>query len=552
MTPTSLTPWTLEDRARDLERAQRDGVELLVIGGGITGAGVLRDAAQRGLSALLVEADDFAGGTSSATSKMIHGGLRYLAEGQLAVTRQSCVERDRLRSLNPNLVRDLPFLFCSFDDGIPTWKVRFGLALYGILAGFGKGKHRMVRTSELTDFSRDLRREGLQAVGLYHDAQVDDARFVLEVLKSARRAGAQAVSHTALVGFEHHTDGRLAAARIEDRLTGNTYTVRAQLIVNATGPGVDRIRGMDHELCAEELRPAKGVHVVVRRDRLHADAAVACQAQDGRNMFLCPYNDVHLIGTTDTFTGHDDWRAVSWQEVDYLLEAVNRTFPDAMLTREDIVSVYAGVRPLVAKPGENKPPSSVSREHRITEDPSGLISVAGGKLTTFRAMAEELVNRAIRQLPPARRRKLKSCRTATSSLRQDNFDRDKLELELANTYDLGSASCARLIEAWGSDVLVLLKDCPAAWREPIGCSRYLYAEVAWAVQYECAANLCDILEHRLRIAALCPGQGLEELARIAEVAGLAAGWSEARVGQEMQTYREQVRTRYQVQEPNGC
>jgi glycerol-3-phosphate dehydrogenase len=541
-----VTPWTLDDRNRDLERAEQDGVELLVIGGGITGAGVLRDAAQRGLTALLVEAEDFAGGTSSATSKMIHGGLRYLAEGQLAVTRQSCVERDRLRSLNPNLVRDLPFLFCAYDDGVPKWKVRLGLTLYGIVAGFGKGKHRMVAANELDQLSHDLRRDGLLATGLYHDAQVDDARFVLEVLKSARGEGAQAVSHAAVIGFEHLANGRLAGARIKDQINGNTYTVRSKLIVNATGPGVDRIRGLDHQLEAQELRPAKGVHVVLRRDRLHADAAVACQAADGRNMFLCPYHDVHLIGTTDTFTGEDDWRKVSWQEVDYLLEAVNRTFPDANLNRDDVVSVYAGVRPLVAKPGEDKPPSSVSREHRITEDPSGLISVAGGKLTTFRAMAEELVDRAVGQLASPRRSQLKSCRTASTSLRQDNFDRGKLETDLAESYGLGNRQCARLVEAWGSDALAMLRDCPADWRESIGGSRYIYAEIAWAIQYECVANLCDLLEHRLRVAALCPGQGLDELERIAQLAGQVSGWSQQRIEQEMQSYREQVKRRYQV------
>lgn len=543
-----MTPWTLQDRSKTLDQAEQEGVELLVIGGGITGAGVLRDAAQRGLSALLVEADDFAGGTSSATSKMIHGGLRYLAEGQLAVTRQSCVERDRLRQLNPNLVHDLPFLFCAFDDGVPSWKVRFGLTLYGILAGFGKGKHRMLSAHDLDKFSRDLRRDGLRAAGLYYDGQVDDARFVLEVLKSARREGASAVSHAAVVGFDHHADGRLSAARIEDRLSGSTRTVRAQLFVNATGPGVDQIRGMDHELKSQELRPAKGVHVTVRRDRLHADAAVACQAQDGRNMFLCPYNDVHLIGTTDTFTGDEDWRNVSWHEVDYLLEAINRTFPQAKLIRDDVVSVYAGVRPLVAKADDDTPPSSVSREHRITEDPSGLISMAGGKLTTFRVMAEELVNLAVRNLPPDRRTQLKSCRTAHSSLRNDDFDRGELESKLASTYDLQPAQCLRMIEAWGEDALELLADCPPEWRNPIGDTRHIYAEVAWAIQYECAASLCDVLEHRLRMAALCPGQGLDDLEQIGDVAGQAADWSQDRVAEEMHAYRERVRTRYQVQE----
>ncbi len=542
-----MTPWTLLDRSAALDRAAREGVELLVIGGGITGAGVLRDAAQRGLSALLIEANDFAGGTSSATSKMIHGGLRYLAQGQLAVTRQSCVERDRLRSLNPNLVRDLPFLFCSFDDGVPPWQVRVGLMLYSVLAGFGKGKYRMLRKSEIDHFSRDLRRDGLRAAGLYHDAQVDDARFVLEVLKAARREGAVAVSHAAVVGFEHNADRRIAAASIEDRLSGRAFTVRAKLFVNATGPSVDRVRQLDHDLNAHELRPAKGVHLVVRRDRLHADAAVACQAQDGRNMFLCPYHDVHLIGTTDTFTGELDAWTVNSEEVDYLLEAVNRTFPQAKLTDADLVSVWAGVRPLVATAGADKPPSSVSREHRITEDPSGLISMAGGKLTTFRAMAEELVDRVIGQLPAPRMAQLKPCRTASTPVRNDDFDRDALETELSRTHGLGPAQCDRLIEAWGVDALALLSDCPPAWREPIGKTRHLYAEVAGALRYECAANLCDVLEHRLRLASLCPGQGLAELERIAAVAGQAAHWSDARIQKEMTSYRKLVRDRYQVQ-----
>ena len=543
-----MIPWNLEHRAQALQHAATDGVELLVIGGGITGAGVLRDAAQRGLSALLVEADDFAGGTSSATSKMIHGGLRYLAEGQLAVTRQSCVERDQLRKLNPNLVRDLPFLFCAFEDGVKPWKVRVGLTAYSLLAGFGKGRFHMLSAREVQTLSRDLRRDGLKAAGLYYDARVDDARFVLQVLKAARHDGADAISHAAVTGFEHDDSGRLTAATIEDRLTGESHTVSAQLVVNATGPGVDSIRSLDRQLEQQELRPAKGVHIVIRRDRVHADAAVACQAEDGRNMFLCPWDDVHIIGTTDTFTDDDNWQKITGQEADYLLEAINRTFPDAGLQREDIVSAYVGVRPLVAKAGDNKPASSVSREHRITEDPSGLISVAGGKLTTFRAMAEDLVNRVVRQLPTARRGQLNRCRTSGITLRTDTFDRSTLLTELGSRYHLSPEHSERLIEAWGANADELLGNAPSEWREPIGNSRYIYAEVAWALQYECAANLCDILEHRLRLASLCPGQGLQQLDRIASVAARTAGWSDDRMMQEMDQYRDRVKNRYQVQD----
>ena len=539
-------PWTLAERAAALAAAERDGCELLVIGGGITGAGVARDAALRGLSTLLIERSDFAAGTSSQTSKMIHGGLRYLREGQLGVTRQSCRERDLLARLNPNLLRPLPFLLCAFERGRPPWQVRAGLWLYRALSGF-EGEFSMLAPAEVARYCRDLDTRGLRAAGLYVDQQVDDARLVLETIKDARRAGAAAVSHAELIGFELDPAGRLRAARVRDRLRGSEHVLRAQHCVNAAGPSVDRVRRLAGMQPAAELRPAKGVHAVIARSRVHADAAVALQAEDGRDMFLCPFGDVHLIGTTDTFSDEIDAPVVTRADLAYVLAAANRAFPRAGLTAADVIGVYAGVRPLVADAQAETPPSSVSREHRITQDDSGLLSVAGGKLTTYRAMAEQIVDRVVAALPRARANALAPCTTAARPLRDDAFERATLARELTQRFGVAAAVRERLIEAWGGAAPALLAASPVEQRVPIAGSRYLRAEIAWAIRHECAASLCDVLERRLRVAAMVPGHGLPELAELAAVAAEAAGWSDARTQAEIDGYRAAVERRYRVQ-----
>ncbi len=537
--------WTLQHRASALSRLAQQGTDLVVIGGGITGAGVLRDAALRGLSCALFERADFASGTSSHTSKLIHGGLRYLAEGQLGVTRESCVERDRLAALNPNLVRPLPFLFCAFDDGVPPWKMVTGLSLYSAIAGFRGGTFRLLRRGEIETLSHDVRKQGLRAAGLYYDQQVDDARIVLEVLKDARRAGAEAIHHAEVVGFERAA-GRLTAVRVRCALTAGEHVIRARSFVNATGPAVDRCRALDHALSRQELRPAKGVHAVIPRERVHADAAVSFQARDGRHMFLCPWQDVHLIGTTDAFTDEIDAPRVTRAELRYLLDAANHAFPRVNLAERDLVSVYAGVRPLVSDADAVTPPSRVSREHRFTEDASGLVSIAGGKLTTFRAMAEETVDRVIRALPVQHRARLVACSTAERPLRDDAFDSRALATELQQRFDLEAKTAERLIGTWGENALCMLEAADDLGRTRVGSSRYLMAEVAWSISHECTATLCDVLERRVRLAVFAAGQGLSELETLARVAQQAAGWSDAKTAEERQRYRAVIEARYTV------
>jgi len=575
-------PWTLADREAALRRAAREGVDLLVIGGGITGAGVARDAASRGLRTLLVERDDFASGTSSRSSKMVHGGLRYLAEGRLGLVRQACSERDRLVAQNPNLIRPVPFLFPAHAGSrLPLWQIRAALWTYRALASFRKSaRFRMVGPEEVAAFCPDLRREGLKGAGLYWDAQVDDARLVLEALKSARAFGGDAVNHAEAVAFERGAesgagaaegtagarrsagttpegdggadgvrDGRITAVWVRDRLSDRRVRIPVAVVVNAAGPAVERVRGLDRPVERPSLRPAKGVHLVVPRERIPTSGAVTFEAGDGRHLFLLPWDDVAILGTTDAFTDEVDEPVVTIEEVHYLLAAANAAFPRVALTTNDLRSVWAGVRPLAADPDQDAPSSGISREDRLWEDASGLISVAGGKLTTFRATGQKIVDRVLRHLPAGRRAAAGPSRTRETPLRADDFERPELEATLASRFGISPERAEYLVRTWGADAERLLAEAPPSLRRPIGRSRYTFAEIAWSWRHECPASLCDLLERRLRLALFAVGQGIAELDEIAAVAAEAAGWDAERRRKEADAYLEAVQRSYQIRLP---
>ncbi len=543
--------WTLDERSQALTRAERDGVELLVVGGGITGAGVLRDAASRGLRTCLLERDDFAGGTSSRSSKLIHGGLRYIGEGQLSLTRTACRERDLLTALNPHLVQPIPFLFPAYRGGkVPYWQVRGALTVYSALANFRKSsRFQMLTPKDVAEYSRDIACDQLRGAGLYWDGQVDDARLVIETLRSARRLGGEAIHHAEVQAFLHNEQGRIIGVRLHDRLANRTLSIRADRIINAAGPSVERIRGLDRRVLQPELRPAKGVHVVIPRSRVHAEGAVTFEAPDGRHLFFIPWDEVALLGTTDTFSHEIDEPTVRIEEVHYVLAAANQAFPRAALTTNDIRSVFAGVRPLVASASAETPPSQVSREHRIYDDPSGLISLAGGKLTTYRDSAEKMVDRVVRDLPKARRQTLRRSQTRSLPLREDSFDRIELEQVITERFGIHPRRAEFLARTYGVDAEALLAEADASAREPIGESRFTYAEISWLFRTECPANLCDLLERRLRMAIFAVGQGLPELDRIAATAGAAAGWDRERIRAEAIAYATSVQRRYQIVAP---
>lgn len=543
--------WSVLERSSALESAERDGVDLLIVGGGITGAGVLRDAASRGLRALVVERGDFASGTSGRSTKLIHGGLRYIAQGHLGLTRESCRERDILLSLNPHLVRPIPFLWPAYEDSkVPLWQVRAALFTYWGLAGFrSSARFRMLRPEQVADFSQDLRREGLRGAGFFHDGQVDDARLVLETLVSARRLGGEAVNHAEVFEFLRGEEGRIVGARVRDKESGRSCEIRAHVVVNAAGPAVERVRGLDRPIASPEIRPAKGVHLVIPRSRVYCESAIVFDARDGRAICLLPWEEVALIGTTDSFTDKIDEPVVGIEEVHYLLSAANDAFPRLALTTNDIRCAFAGVRPLVAEGDEEVPSNSVSREHKIYDDPSGLISVTGGKLTTYRTMAESVVNRALRKLPKERRAAAGPTLTASLPLREDEFEVAELEAELEARYGLAPHRIAHLVRTHGLDAEELLRTADPELRRPIGGSRYIYAEIPWCFRTESALTLCDLLEHRMRLALFAIGQGLPELDEITEVAAAAAGWDAERAREEASNYVSAIRTRYQIAPP---
>lgn len=366
--------------------------DVLVIGGGIFGAGVARDAVLRGLRVALIEQADFASGTSSRSSKLIHGGLRYLEHAAFGLVAESCRERHRLRELAPHLVKLQPFLFPIYTgDPRPLWKIRAGLLLYDGLAGrSGLGRHRAVTGTELAELEPAVQQTGLRGAVLYYDCREDDARFCVETIRHAADLGAVCANYCELTGFSQHGD-RIAAAQVRDRRTGTDFEITARYFVNATGPWLERWAG------SGLLSPTKGVHLVV--PALTRTHAITFQArQDGRILFVIPWDNCSLVGTTDTdWTGNPaDARALP-ADVEYLLTEVRRLFPAA----GPVITTFTGVRALLRSAATA---STRHREHKILRHGANLFSIAGGKFTTFRLIAQQVVDH-FTTLP---------CRTATT------------------------------------------------------------------------------------------------------------------------------------------
>src|SRR4029077_19304048 len=359
-------------------------VDVLIIGGGITGAGIARDAALRGFRTALVDKADFGAGASSHSSRLIHGGIRYLEQGAFHLVFEASHERRVLLTIAPHLVRPLAFLFPLYHGGrLPAWKLRAGMWLYDLLSSFRNVRwHRWLRAKQVRRVEPGLRDRGLIGAALYYDAQTDDARLVIATVRSAMRAGALAANYvetTALL----KPDGRVRGAVVRDLLTGQTATIRASVVVNATGPWSDQLRRLDDPQAAPILRLTKGAHVTVPRRRLANEHAVTLLSPiDGRVMFVLPWGELSYIGTTDTDAdASPDTVRVTAADVTYLLRSANAAFPEAHLSPNDVVSVWVGLRPLLGPESgtSTAAPSQVSREHRVVESTQGLISIAGGK-----------------------------------------------------------------------------------------------------------------------------------------------------------------------------
>src|SRR6266853_218045 len=365
-TSTSETPFSHRTRAAALASMAAEPVDVLVIGGGITGAGIARDAALRGFRTAVVDKGDLGGGTSSLSSRLIHGGIRYLEQGELRLVFEASHERRVLLGIAPHLVHPLPFLFPVYRGArIPAWKLRAGMWIYDLLAAFHNVKvHRWLGPKATLRLEPGLRDKELKGAALYYDAQTDDARLVIATMRSAAHAGALVANYSEVTALIK-PDGRVGGATVRDQLTGGTSTVRALVVVNATGPWVDRVRRLDDARSDLLLRPTKGVHVAVPRKRVgHTQAVTLMSPIDGRVMFVLPWGDLSYIGTTDTDedASPDEVRATA-DDVVYLLRSANAFFPHARLSPADVIASWAGLRPLL-RPPRQVGPSAASREHR--------------------------------------------------------------------------------------------------------------------------------------------------------------------------------------------
>lgn len=382
--------------------------DVLVIGGGIVGAGVARDAALRGLRVALVEKSDFASGTSSRSSKLIHGGFRYLQQRDFRLVFEACRERRILQRIAPHLIRPLPFLFPVYQgDAISLTKLRLGMTLYDGLALYRNiARHRTFSAERARKDEPSLSREGLQGAVKFYDCQEDDARFCVDHILHATELGAVCLNYCTLDGFVTRED-RIVAARVRDEIGAVTFEIAARVFVNAAGPWVERVSALTpYDAGAARLSPTKGVHLVV--PRLTQQHAIAFQARsDGRILFVIPWGDNSLVGTTDTDYDGDPSRVhADRADVEYLLSEVRTLFPESPLSESDVVTTIAGVRPLLATNVAS--PSARSREHRVVRQGRNLLSIVGGKYTTYRVIAQQTVDATYRLLNMT----VKPCRTA--------------------------------------------------------------------------------------------------------------------------------------------
>jgi glycerol-3-phosphate dehydrogenase len=526
-----VTEFSARTRAANLERMRKGPVDVLVVGGGIVGAGVARDAACRGFATALVDRGDFASGTSGKTSRLVHGGLRYLRNYRFGLVRRAVRERDLLLRNAPGLVHPLPFLIPAYEDHGPRRTVlRFGLFLYDFLSKEKTLPRRSwLSPEEARGREPRLAARGLQGAGLYHDAWTDDARLVLAIVQDAAEAGAIVANHVEVERLVR-TDNRVAGAQLRDTMAGTSFAVSSRLIVNATGVWLDRLRTARP---GPTIRPTKGIHVFVSRAKIGNLHALALTAKrDGRVVFVLPWGDLALVGTTDTdFRGDPDRVLPDSGDVAYLLETVNAVLPDAYLGPDDVVSAYAGLRPLLRKGRSETSESDISRDHAILEDPDGLISVTGGKLTTHRAMAED-----VGELLAVRLRRPRSSTTRDRPLGPPIRS-------LGEFMDLGfdEETALHLQGRFAPEQVRRHLNAPAA-RERIVPSRpHTWAEVEIAVHEEMAVTVADVLVRRLGLFYEAPDQGVQASASVAERIGGLLGWDSQRTERELRAYEDLVR-----------
>ena len=493
------------------ERLARDLFDVLIIGGGINGAGIARDAALRGLSVALLERDDFASGTSSRSSRLVHGGVRYLEHGFFHLVFESSRERRILLRIAPHLVKPLQFTWPVYRGArIPRWKLAAGLWLYDLLAAFRNvARHHGLSAAQVIEVEPNLKREGLRGGATYFDAATNDARLTIANVVDAVAAGAAALNHAEVTSLAFDR-GRVTGVSVRDCFTQRLFEVRAKAVVNATGPWTDAISRIESPSSRPSVLGTKGVHIAVPAERVGNRAAIAMLAPaDQRVMFVLPGGSHTIIGTTDTATEErpDQVRATR-ADVQYLLDGANSYFPGAKLTADDVVCAWAGIRPLIAS-GNAGDPAGASREHAITVGPRSVIAVTGGKLTTYRSMAGEVVDRV-----------------------ETFLGRQRTE----------SGTSTRMLP--GSFV----RPADSSWRSAplVAGLQYTEDDVVAAADHEFACTIADVLVRRTHLAFETRDHGLSVAPRVAEILAQRLGWPVPELARALADYRDEVKRLFTI------
>jgi len=535
--PARLGP---SERERNLDRFGSERFDVVVIGGGITGVGVALDAASRGLTVALVEQRDLASGTSSRSSKLIHGGLRYLEQFDFKLVREALRERGLLLRLAPHLVSPMPFVYPLRHRVWERAYVGAGVALYDVMASVGADnplpRHRHLTKRRLLETFPSLAPDAFVGGICYHDCATDDARFVVALARTAASRGAVIVTSIRAQGFLR--EGRHVAGVIAQCLeTGRRLEIRARVVINASGVWTDDVEQLAED--REQLVTAsKGIHIVVPGDRIDAQAGLITKTRDSV-LFVIPFDDRWLIGTTDTpWTLDKAHPAASSGDIDYLLGEVNSLLVKP-LTREDIIGVFAGLRPLVT--GDAESTAKLSREHSITRPAPGLVTVAGGKFTTYRVMAEDAVDEATRDFsrrpPPTRTDRIPIHGSAGFAATWES------RAGLVAEHGVALSLIEHLLRRHGSDAERILELAAAdeALTAPIDATTpYIAAEVAWAVSHEAALHLDDVLTRRTRISIETQDRGIAAAEQTVRLMAPILGWDRADIERELVHYEGRV------------
>ncbi|MEC4611964.1 Aerobic glycerol-3-phosphate dehydrogenase (plasmid) [Tsukamurella tyrosinosolvens] len=535
-TASLLSP---EYRSQAWDRLGSEEFDVVVIGGGIVGVGSALDAATRGLKVALVEARDFASGTSSRSSKMFHGGLRYLEQLEFGLVREALHERElSLSTLAPHLVKPLPFLAPLTKRVVERPYMAAGMFLYDTMGGAKSvppQKH-LTRAGALR-LAPGLKRGALVGGIRYFDTVVDDARHTMTVARTAAHYGAVVRTSTQVVDFLREAD-RVSGVVVRDSETGATTEIRSTVVINATGVWTDELQALSHQKGRFRVRASKGVHILVPRDRIVSDVALILRTEKSV-LFVIPWGIHWIIGTTDT-----DWNldlahpAATATDIDYILDHVNKVLITE-LTREDITGVYAGLRPLLA--GESDETSKLSREHAVAAIAPGLVTIAGGKYTTYRVMGSDAVDAAEAYLPhkiPA------SCTEKVPLLGADGYYAlTNQTTSIAREHDVHPHRVTHLLNRYGSligDVLALAEGDRSLLEPLAGAPQYLRVEALYAAKAEGALHLEDVLARRTRISIEYPDRGLEASAEVADLIAPVLGWSAADIARELENYGARV------------